>query len=343
MHTQRAHPLFSGFGCGTSILFVVFLVVILFLRGGIPFNPGPLTEARPRQTPLADFPSHAAFEQECTLCHAAWQGITADRCEQCHTVISEQRQTGNGLHGHLVDAQRCQTCHTDHAGRDAKITRMSLNLFDHDRLTKFSLMTHQTDFDGSEMTCDDCHKGAVYTIEAVDCQTCHTQADTPFMVEHVDLFGPTCLECHQGQAETRDFDHNLIFVLDGAHEATTCKSCHVNQQFETTPRTCANCHEEPAIHAGQFGLQCELCHSTTAWAPAELHAHSFPLDHGDEGEIACQTCHLRNYVEYTCTNCHAHPEAEMREVHLEEGITDYADCVACHPTGLEDEAEDEDE
>ncbi len=339
MQNQRAHPLFSGFGCATAILFVLFLVAILVLRGGGPFSSGPLTDARPRQTPLADFASHAQFEQQCTLCHTPWQGIAAELCEQCHTTIAEQRQTSAGLHGQFVDAQRCQTCHTDHAGREAKITRMSLSLFDHDRLTNFSLMTHQTDFDQTEMTCDDCHKEAIYTIEAVDCQTCHTQADTPFMAEHVDLFGPTCLECHQGRGETTNFNHNLIFVLDGAHEEATCKSCHAEQQFEETPRTCANCHEEPTIHVGQFGLECERCHSTTAWAPAQLMAHNFPLDHGDEGEIPCQTCHLQNYVEYTCTNCHAHPEQEMREVHLEEGITDYAACADCHPTGLEDEAE----
>lgn len=342
MQNQRTHPLFSGFGCGTAILLVIVLGAILAWRGGGPFSPGHLTEARPRQTPLAGFASHAAFEQQCTLCHTAWQGITSTKCEDCHTTIAEQRQSGEGLHGHLVDAQRCQTCHTDHAGREAEITQMALSQFDHDRLTRFSLITHQTDFDGTEMTCDDCHKEAVYTIAAVNCQTCHTQADAVFMTEHTDLFGTTCLECHQGRGETRDFNHDLIFVLDGAHLEATCQNCHAGQQFEATPRTCTNCHEEPTIHAGQFGLQCEVCHSTTAWAPAELHAHNFPLDHGDEGPIACQTCHLRNYVEYTCTNCHAHPDAEMREVHLEEGITDYADCVACHPTGLEDEAERED-
>ena len=343
MQNQRAHPLFSGFGCGTALLLVAVLGAILVWRGGGPFSPGALTEARPRQTPLDGFAAHADFEQQCTLCHTAWQGITPEKCEQCHTNIASQRQTSEGLHGLMTDTHNCQTCHTDHAGRDARITRMDTDSFDHDRLTDFSLMTHPTDFDGTDMTCDDCHKEAVYTAEAVDCQTCHAQADGVFMAEHTELFGPTCLECHQGRGETANFNHNLIFVLDGAHTEATCQSCHAGQQFEETPRTCVNCHEEPIIHAGQFGLECARCHSTTAWSPAQLQAHTFPLDHGDEGQIPCQTCHTRNYVEYTCTNCHAHPENDIREEHLEEGITDFADCVECHPTGQEDEAERDDD
>jgi hypothetical protein len=75
--------------------------------------------------------------------------------------------------------------------------------------------------------------------------------------------------------------------------------------------------------------------------PAHLSQHTFPLDHGEEGKIGCQTCHVQNYTTYTCTNCHAHEPTQVREEHESEGIFEFEDCVSCHPTGLEDEAEED--
>ncbi|MCL4870573.1 MAG: hypothetical protein KJ063_16545 [Anaerolineae bacterium] len=338
MPSRRAHPLFSPFGCGTAILFVLLLGAVLLWQGGKPFNPGALSDMRPRQTPIAGFASHAEFEMECGRCHTPWQGITSDKCEACHTPIAAQRQAGDGLHGLLPDTHRCQNCHTEHAGREARLTQMSLEQFDHDRLTRFSLMNHQLDFAGLPMSCTACHQEGSFVAAAVDCQTCHIQAAPAFMAEHATSFGTACLDCHQGRGEMDDFDHSRFFVLDGAHLALSCQQCHAGQTFAAASSFCAACHAEPPIHAGQFGLQCERCHTTTAWTPAQLQAHTFPLDHGDEGMIPCQTCHTRNYTAYTCTNCHAHPEEEIREEHLKEGITEFSDCIACHPTG--EEAED---
>jgi hypothetical protein len=68
-----------------------------------------------------------------------------------------------------------------------------------------------------------------------------------------------------------------------------------------------------------------------------LTGHTFPLDHGGEGQIFCETCHEQTYVEYTCYNCHAHELAQTREKHLEEGIREFENCVECHPTGREEE------
>ncbi|MCP4427312.1 MAG: hypothetical protein GY803_22720, partial [Chloroflexi bacterium] len=79
-----------------------------------------------------------------------------------------------------------------------------------------------------------------------------------------------------------------------------------------------------------------------AWAPAQLSYHSFPLDHGEEGEIPCLTCHPSTYIEYTCDECHA--PAEMVNEHREEDILEIVgQCIECHPTGLEDEGDFEDD
>jgi hypothetical protein len=61
------------------------------------------------------------------------------------------------------------------------------------------------------------------------------------------------------------------------------------------------------------------------------------LGHG--GGTTCATCHPSGFVSYTCYGCHEHDPASVRSEHLEEGISNFENCVSCHPTGQEDEAE----
>ena len=100
-------------------------------------------------------------------------------------------------------------------------------------------------------------------------------------------------------------------------------------------RQCAACHQEPAIHAGFFGTRCDYCHTIQGWRPAPLHAHTFPLDHGGKGEVACQTCHPTAYAAYRCDTCHEHAWDSMVQSHapLHLSATDLADCIHCHLDG----------
>lgn len=340
----RSNPFFSGLGCGTALLLAVALGAILAFKGGGPFNPGELTAvSRPNSPVTSEFTSHAEFEQDCAQCHAAWRGITAERCETCHVNIATERTTHTGLHGKLTDNGRCQTCHTDHKGREANITTLAANNMDHERLTNFSLAHHLTNYDDTPLACNDCHTQGVSQPTITDCITCHQTADASFMTEHTTLFGSACLGCHDGRDTMADFDHAQVFALDGAHATVPCQDCHADQIFQGTPSECAACHAEPEIHMGVFGLDCVRCHTTTAWMPAQLTQHTFPLDHGGEGTIACETCHQQTYTEYTCYNCHAHDPAETRREHVEEGIADFENCIECHPTGQEEEGESEHE
>ena len=101
------------------------------------------------------------------------------------------------------------------------------------------------------------------------------------------------------------------------------------------------CHADPEFHAGLFPLTCADCHTTDGWAPARFdQAHTFPVAHGESGPSTCRTCHPERLSGYTCYECHEHEPAEIAEEHLDEGISDFEDCVRCHPTGEEDEAED---
>lgn len=109
--------------------------------------------------------------------------------------------------------------------------------------------------------------------------------------------------------------------------------------LEAEPHDCIACHEDPPIHLGIFGLSCERCHTTVAWAPAYLTRHTFFLDHGGQGKVDCQTCHIENYYTHSCYECHDHQPQQMEEVHLVEDIIDYQTCADCHPTGQSGEAE----
>ena len=121
--------------------------------------------------------------------------------------------------------------------------------------------------------------------------------------------------------------------------ATDIAALEVEASTEENPHECRSCHEEPAVHADRFGLNCSRCHSLESWKPALLTRHTFLLDHGGSGRVACQTCHTATYAEHTCYGCHDHQRAEIEDSHKEEGIVEFENCIDCHPTGKPGEAD----
>lgn len=483
---RTAHPILSPFGCLGGALLILGILVAVWLSGGAIFSPGPLS-VYAEGKPLKGFATHADFENDCTQCHAPGQGITAERCEVCHTGVAIERRTTTGLHGKLEadQAARCAGCHPDHLGRDFDANAHAIQTFDH-AVLGFSLAKHALGYDNTALGCENCHTGLSFMFEpatcvqchgdhdkafmadhvkamgptcadchdgvdktsdfdhaktdfaldgrhaqtdcagchspevapadtqtacagcheepaghrdafgSADCATCHTPADwkpaklgdrpafahtqtafqltnhtkdfagaaitckachansatgdfaasdqacadchaaqdTAFVADHIGKYGPNCASCHDGAANMTGFDHATVFVLDGAHTSLECAACHKGQVFRDTPGACADCHAEPAIHAGIFGLKCDSCHTTGAWAPAQLLRHTFPLDHGDEGEIACATCHPQTYTQNTCATCHEPPEMESKHAELNLRAEELTQCASCHPLGL---------
>ena len=162
------------------------------------------------------------------------------------------------------------------------------------------------------------------------------------MAEHIDIYGTSCVPCHDGSDRMANFEHAHVFPLDGGHKDTNCEDCHIERVFAGTTNECASCHEEPDVHIGIFGVQCDRCHVAAAWLPAVLTEHTFLVDHGEETsptEITCESCHIDSYTEYPCYSCH--DDQEMTDIHEELEIVDtYKNCVECHPTGREGEAEE---
>jgi hypothetical protein len=338
---NRQHPLFSPIGCLTALLLVAGLVIAVLLSGGAVFSPGRLTALAASGAPLDGFASHAEFEIDCSQCHAPFRGVEAARCENCHAGVAAERMSGNGLHAGILakEVARCGSCHSDHKGRNFDPANVSLANFDHSA-TSFVLTTHQKLYDGSPFTCKSCHAGGKFAFDEQACIDCHNQADAGFIAEHVQSFGSDCLGCHDGTGNLTNFDHGTVFPLEGAHATVECAACHVNKVFKGMPTACAACHAEPDMHTGLFSMNCAECHTTAAWSPAQFNMpHTFPLDHGEEGLLACSTCHETIFREFICYRCHE--QAEMIGKHGEEGIGGprLENCVECHATGRKTEEE----
>jgi hypothetical protein len=216
--------------------------------------------------------------------------------------------------------------------------------------------THTTERRGGVMShaelsnnCGACHAPpwSKQTM-ASRCVTCHTEVDKQLEAGtglHGRMPGGNdCRRCHTehngAHAEITNlasFDHNWTsFALTGAHRTVECGSCHqvdgrLNYHHEM-PQSCVGCHDEPSVHKGQFGLNCEQCHKTETWKGAVFN-HRFPINHGSRRrQNTCATCHSdeSNYQSYTCYNCHEHTVAKMERIHRRRNVVDLSKCADCH-------------
>lgn len=267
-------------------------------------------------------------------------------CESCHQNADYQLayQGCSGCHDeprmHLgVYSSNCEECHTDLNWKPAIIAGQT---FDHNQ-TRFSLQRHSVQGTNQEFLCSECHAPAGGQADLQTCVICHSGLDAAYMEEHLQTMGSECLQCHDGTDRMAGFDHNALFPLDGQHAILDCSACHQDFIFPGTPTDCVGCHQDAEIHAGFFGVQCQYCHTSQAWVPAKLIQHTFLLDHGGQGEIACQNCHPDAYSDYTCYNCHDHTPEETAIQHQPADILDekLLQCAGCHPTGQGGEAENQ--
>jgi hypothetical protein len=342
---SKHNPYFSPLSCGIAFVLVLGLIAVLVMMGRRVFSPGPLTAVHPQNQPLQGFASHADFENECSRCHAPLQGATTDRCLACHVTVDTELKANTGVHGALPGVDDCSSCHLEHLGREARITRFDTTDFPHQQASGFSLSKHITNYNGLPFACADCHASAGYKFEQTGCAMCHAQAESVFIVEHQANAGEECLLCHDGSGRMAQFDHALFFLLEGAHATVACVDCHANNRLENTPADCYSCHAADDAHSGFLDSDCNACHSTATWQQATLQNHTFPFTHGNDGRpLECETCHIdTTFSTYTCYGCHEHNPFEIERKHLEEGMRNFQDCAACHPTGREHEGNNDDD
>jgi hypothetical protein len=237
---------------------------------------------------------------ECVLCHVDARSLadfkTAPQdCYACHRTDDPHE---------LRFGSACEACHTPDSWQEAT--------FDHN-LSAFKL-----EGEHARVNCEECHQNGNFQGTPTDCYTCHRQED-----EHNGRFGTDCAACHNPfDWEDASFDHNLSnFPLDGAHLDVACEACHTNGQFSGISTQCVACHEDPVFHVGALGENCQECHNTSAWAPAQFNV-SHPEPRVDEegtginhGRTTCRTCHPSSVREFTCLECHSDNQGGEGEEH----------------------------
>jgi hypothetical protein len=338
--------LFSRMSIAAAIVAAVLLAAVYASSGGAMFSPGALHAADSTPVRRGEVQSHEELASQCGACHGApWSARPmAARCLDCHEDVKEALGDTAALHGRIADARACVGCHTEHLGSTASLTRTTGFAESHDALG-FALAAHARTADGAAFVCADCHGTSAKAFRFDDdrCESCHRDYQGAFVARHVAEWGKECRSCHDGtdRFSAGRFTHDSTALpLDGAHRQADCVSCHIDVRrlahFADAPTTCIGCHRADDEHRGEFGTDCASCHSTTRWEGATFAHEVFPLDHGEDGIIACKTCHedASNYKSYTCYNCHEHSRARVAAEHRGEVDTaDLDDCVRCHEGG----------
>ena len=311
---------------------------------------------------------HESFPADCSLCHSSegWRPLRSD------FTFDHEAETSVALVGAHKDAQ-CLRCHNDrgpvaHFARqgctgchvDPHELRLGQQCVDcHDQsswIPRGQIAAHsRTLFPlvGAHIAvdCSRCHAGAEvgqFSNEDVRCEACHSpdlaRANDP---DHRQLgWVDRCEQCHQPTSWNDErFRHSVNFRLTGSHSAITCDSCHVGGNFGTMLSSeCVSCHlpeyqtADPSHTSPALPTQCETCHNTVSWSPAQFSHGFFPLS-GDHGGLDCNDCHQTpgNFSAITCTTCHAHIQSEADDEHddVDGYVWSSAACLSCHPSGRE--------
>lgn len=303
------------------ILTFAALLILLSASSGLSAQDLSLRQRILMPGPLIS--GHAELEAECGNCHLSFaKEELSTLCLNCHTEIADDRRLASGFHGISPNAvnSSCEGCHKDHEGRDADITGLVPESFNHSA-TNFPL-------DGAHDTlaCGSCHLPDLAFSEAeTGCIACHGSDDV-----HLGALGSQCETCHlvDSWLNRLPFDHSSTnFALNGLHEALTCNSCHFGQQFEFASTECVDCHMTVDIHAGSNGTDCASCHSESGWDQVSFNHNdtAFPL-FGSHEDTPCLSCHLlgqnRQDAPTTCIGCHASEDKHF-------GLNG-AQCDSCH-------------
>lgn len=250
---------------------------------------------------------------------------------------------GDLIEGHEQIADDCMDCHSPFRGTPSE------NCIACHQLDAIGLRTTA----GALLAPGDEHPAFHQALIEPACVSCHSDhlgtgrpgADTRFSHELLreDLLA-ACGDCH-GEKTPQDALHRA--------SPAACGSCHgfeawAPARFEhaTLPAdlraACVTCHAEVRpgddLHR-QAGDDCGSCHGEQLWIPATFeHENYFRFDRHHPAS-PCQSCHPSTLDRYTCYECHEHSARSIAREHREEGIPDFEDCLACHRSGNEHEAE----
>lgn len=283
-----------------------------------------------------DFPLKGRHRNvSCTTCHSAasstpenvfkdYAGQDVNNCATCHDDVHDGKFGAD-----------CRACHTE----DSFLKTSFSGDFDH-TMTGFTLVGKH-----EEVDCKKCHTNKMTDpLEHQQCINCHEDFHRGQFVSNTLV--RDCRECHieEGFSETTFgfSEHNESgFPLEGAHMATPCFACHLQEeewQFVGIGETCIDCHED--IHDGLLDKKyypennCNTCHISETWTVITFdHQTTGHTLMGRHEQTQCGSCHKSedetNEVTFRdtpsdCMSCHDNIHGRQFE---EEGITD---CLRCH-------------
>ena len=299
--------------------------------------------------------SHAFLEGvgNCTKCHSQGKKLNSDNCLNCHSLLKERIDKGQGLHA-KSEYKDCATCQVDHLGRDYDLIywgKQGRDKFDHTK-TGYKL-------EGAHagLQCANCHtakniKSAsllnqkkkdlnhTYLGLATDCLNCHRD-------EHRGQLNNNCISCHTiSKWKETKFNHNKTkFVLTGRHKIVQCEKCHQQIKDNKYPddatflkfalqkfSVCQDCHAD--VHKNRFGSNCTKCHNTSGWSNYNANSFdhsktSYPLT-GKHAILRCDQCHKSNQPikisRYKhCQDCHSDFHNGQFKNRVQKGA-----CEECH-------------
>lgn len=208
--------------------------------------------------------------------------------------------------------------------------------------------------------CTKCHVlgEQVYNSKCLDC---HTEVKTLINAGRgyhasSEVKGKNCWSCHSEhhgrefqivRFDEKKFNHEKAgFKLTGAHIKAECNDCHKKdfityaklkerkKTFLGLSQNCITCHTD--THQNTLGKECQQCHNTTSFKPAEFFDHNksqFKLT-GKHLSVQCASCHktetrngkpfqkFKGLSSANCTPCHADPHQNRFG----------SDCQKCHTT-----------
>ncbi len=252
---------------------------------------------------------------ECIKCHSIetkngkkfqrFKGIEFTSCASCHKDFHK---------GKFGD--KCATCHVTESFHVIK----NLGSFDHGK-TNYPLVGKHTSVD-----CKACHKNGLNTRPKFDkCISCHLDYHKGEFTKNGSQ--TDCNSCHSLDgfnftSYTIDRHLKSNFILNGAHLAIPCQSCHKKNEkwnFKIERRDCVDCHKD--VHGGSVPVKytgeksCTACHTTERW-------NEVNFDHSKTNFVL-----LGVHQKRSCTKCHTSNKG-INSVNIY--FTKKSECVGCH-------------
>lgn len=256
--------------------------------------------------------------------------ISENSCIECHDDVHEGKFGSD-----------CVKCHTEESFYSLK----EMDFFDH------SVTDYPLEGQHIGVECKSCHaERLTQSIDYSACRNCH---DDYHNGEFLDSgISPDCIECHTLEEKfsytTYGFEeHNSsAFPLEGAHIATPCFACHVDENhwsFRSIGESCVDCHSD--IHETQIDTKyypkqdCTNCHNNDQWADVSFDHQltNWPLT-GEHKNVDCRSCHFENQensnnfnqnfsdLSQECVQCHTNIHGDQFEIEHK------TDCNRCHDT-----------